>query len=346
MNSPCKTLVVGSRFGQFYAAGVKASDAYQLVGVLGQGSRRSQALARQLGVPSLDSLAQVPGDTRLACVAVGGAARGEGGVAVAEALLARGIDVLIEHPLLPAEMAALYRTAQQHGRRCLVNGFYPQLPAVAHFIAMASALHRAQGLRHVQVGCSVQVSYAALEIVAAALGNVAPWSLAWHEPGRGGCADLELVMAEVPMALNVVNQLAAADDGRMQRLMTFSVACDSGTLLLASPHGPLVWTPAIAAPDEDDDGLFVFNHCASLPGVQSWFSEVPDWATIHGQLWPQAAVAALAPLQDGAGLALRQQRSLEVASLWQQLTATLGFPGPLCGRWPPATLEQAMAVAP
>ncbi len=42
----------------------------------------------------------------------------------------------------------------------------------------------------------------------------------------------------------------------MQRLQRISIATDSGTLLLASPHGPLLWLPAVRAPVQDADGVF------------------------------------------------------------------------------------------
>ena len=44
MTTPMKTLVVGSRFGQFYAVGVAAAEHLELIGVLGQGSRSPGSL--------------------------------------------------------------------------------------------------------------------------------------------------------------------------------------------------------------------------------------------------------------------------------------------------------------
>ncbi|MDW9251219.1 oxidoreductase, NAD-binding Rossmann fold family protein [Burkholderia thailandensis] len=139
---PLPVVVAGSRFGQFYAAGLAASDAYRIAGILGQGSARTAALARRVGAPVFPEPGALPDDVRIACVAVGGAARGAQGAALACRLLERGIDVLIEHPLLPAEWDAVLRTAARSGRRCLLNSFYPHLPAVARFIDIAQRLRR------------------------------------------------------------------------------------------------------------------------------------------------------------------------------------------------------------
>ncbi|WP_242196934.1 MULTISPECIES: Gfo/Idh/MocA family oxidoreductase [unclassified Pseudomonas] len=345
MTFALKTLVVGSRFGQFYAAGVAAAEHLELVGVLGQGSRRSQALARYLEVPSFDALEQVPTDTRLACVAVGGAARGEQGPAVALALMERGMHVLIEHPLLPQELHELLRTANRLQRRCLLNSFYPQLPCVARFIELARQLHRQQGIRHIEASCAVQVSYATLDVLAALLESVGPWSVDCVAPALSAWRDISLVMAQVPVSLRVLNELAANDDGRMQMLLRLSIATDSGTLLLASPHGPLLWMPAVRAPQEDAEGVFdLFGPLAGqpLPCAEVLEAAAPDWAQVYRSIWPAAAASALQPLITGVGLARLQQRSLEVVGLWQQVTATIGFPQQPAQTLPAANLAQAL----
>ena len=344
MNSPVKTLVVGSRFGQFYAAGVAAARHLQLVGVLGQGSARSRALARQLQVACFDALEQVPADTRLACVAVGGAARGEQGPALAQALMERGMDVLIEHPLLPLELEQLLRTAASLDRRCLMNSFYPQLPWVARFIELGQQLHRQLGIRHIEASCTVQVSFATLDVLAATLQGVGPWSLDNLAPGLSPWRDLSLVLAEVPVSLRIHNELAAADDGRMQMLQQVSLATDSGTLQLVSPHGPLLWLPAVRAPQEDGSGLFALAE-PGLPCVEVLLDATSDWGHVYREAWPQAAAAAVQPLLDGVGLASRQQRSLEVVALWQQITAAIGFPEPPARHAASARLAQALAGA-
>lgn len=337
--------MVGSRFGQFYAAGVAAAEHLELVGVLGQGSRRSQTLARYLEVPSFTALEQVPADTRLACVAVGGAARGEQGPALAQALMERGMDVLIEHPLLPQELHELLRSANRLQRRCLLNSFYPQLPCVARFIELARQLHRQQGIRHIDAQCAVQVSYATLDVLAALLEAVGPWSLDSVAPALSAWRDISLVMAQVPVSLRVLNELAANDDGRMQMLLRISIATDSGTLLLASPHGPLLWLPAVRAPVEDADGVFdLFGPLASepLPCAEVLEAAAPDWAQVYRKVWPTAAANALQPLITGVGLARLQQRSVEVVGLWQQVTAALGFPQQPPVTLPAASLAQAL----
>lgn len=348
MSDVHSVVVAGSRFGQFYAAGITADPRFVLQGILGQGSRRSLALAARLGVESWREVAALPDDIRLACVAVGGAARGEQGPALAEALMARGIDVLIEHPLLPREWQDLLRSAERLGRRCLLNTFYPQLPAVARFIELGRQLRRRRGIRHLDVACGVQVGFATLDILAAVLEGVGPYSMEAASSDLSSIRGLSLVLAEVPLSLQVLNELDSAADGRMTLLQRISLTTDRGTLSLLSPHGPLLWTPAVAVPAEDNDGLFaLFDETSGepLPSTQLWYAEPCSWTQIHQRLWPAAAAEALASLTDVIEVRRRNQRSLEVAGLWQRIGERLGFPEAPPRSLASASLQQALEPA-
>ncbi|MFG6936858.1 Gfo/Idh/MocA family oxidoreductase [Burkholderia pseudomallei] len=346
---PLPVVVAGSRFGQFYAAGLAASGAYRIAGILGQGSARTAALARRVGAPVFTDPGALPDDVRIACVAVGGAARGAQGAALARGLLERGIDVLIEHPLLPAEWDAVLRTAARHGRRCLLNSFYPHLPAVARFVDVAQRLSRIGRPLRVDLACSVQASYAALDVLASALRGVGPWSI---EPARQASSPMRectMVLAQTPVALRVHNEMAAAADGRMHLLFRIALMTAHGTWTLASPHGPLAWEPALREPPADDDGLFpIFGAAApphGLPSMQLYEAEPPAWDAIHARHWPRAAVRAVDRLASGDGLAASNQRSVEVTRVWQHLTAQLGFPEPPPGDASADTLEPLLERA-
>jgi pyochelin biosynthetic protein PchG len=180
------------------------------------------------------------------------------------------------------------------------------------------------------------------------LESVGPWSLDCVAPALSAWRDISLVMAQVPVSLRVLNELAANDDGRMQKLQRISIATDSGTLLLASPHGPLLWLPAVRAPVQDADGVFdLFGPQADepLPCAEVLEAAAADWAQVYRRVWPTAAASALQPLITGVGLARLQQRSLEVVRLWQQVTVALGFPQQPSLTLPAAGLAQALEHA-
>ncbi|MBN3735729.1 Gfo/Idh/MocA family oxidoreductase [Burkholderia sp. Tr-20390] len=326
---PLPVVVAGSRFGQFYAAGLAASSAYRVAGILGQGSARTAALAARVGAPVFDAPESLPEDVRVACIAVGGAARGADGAGLACRLLERGIDVVIEHPLLPDEWSRVLRTASRHGRRCLLNSFYPNLPVVSRFIAVARRLRETSAPVHADVVCSVQASFAALDVLAAALQGVGPWSVEPVGPALSSMRECAMVLAETPVSLRVHNEMAAADDGRMSLLFSITLTTDAGTWTLASPHGPLWWAPALREPEIDEHGLFpIFGETAGsdMPSIQICDDARDTWGAIHARSWPQAAVRAVDRLVSGEGLHACNQRSIDVTRVWQQLTMQLGFP--------------------
>ncbi|MGC3356705.1 oxidoreductase, partial [Pseudomonas aeruginosa] len=63
-----------------------------------------------------------------------------------------------------------------------------------------------------------------------------------------------------------------------------------------------------------------------LPRPHDWNAEPCSWGQVHQRLWPAAAPEALALLANGDEVRRRNQRSLEVAALWQRIGERLGFP--------------------
>ena len=68
MTTAINTIVAGSRFGQFYAKGIAEDPHFNLLGILGQGSARSAALAKQLNTRCFNHLKEIPANTQLACI--------------------------------------------------------------------------------------------------------------------------------------------------------------------------------------------------------------------------------------------------------------------------------------
>ena len=220
----------------------------------------------------------------------------------------------------------MLRTASRHGRRCLLNSFYPNLPVVSRFIAVARRLRETSAPVHADVVCSVQASFAALDVLAAALQGV--WSVEPVGPALSSMRECAMVLAETPVSLRVHNEMAAADDGRMSLLFSITLTTDAGTWTLASPHGPLWWA-ALREPEIDEHGLFpIFGETAGsdMPSIQICDDARDTWGAIHARSWPQAAVRAVDRLVSGEGLHACNQRSIDVTRAWQQLTMQLGFP--------------------
>lgn len=344
MTTAINTIVAGSRFGQFYAKGIAEDPHFNLLGILGQGSARSAALAKQLNTRCFNHLKEIPANTQLACIAIGGAARGKTGPAIAKALMDKQIDILIEHPLLPQELNELLSYANSLGRRCIVNSFYSSLPAVEQFINSAQKLHRKSPIRLIEVTCTIQLSYAILDILAIILQATAPTAFQITTERLEAIKEVQLNLAETAISLTIINELAANNDGAMTMLQRIHIIHQEGTLTLTSPHGPILWEPIVNAPKTNNQGLFdIFDQpTKSLPHIAYYHNQATDWSTIYQQLWPSNAVKAAQQLMAGKPIVANQQRTIDVCAIWQELTQALSFPVAPKQQVRPALLESIL----
>lgn len=91
-NSRLRTLVCGSRFGQFYLEALKAlPEQFELVGLLVKGGKRSKKCAERYGIPLYTEVDQLPADIDLACVVLRSGLMGGIGTEFSLKLLERGI---------------------------------------------------------------------------------------------------------------------------------------------------------------------------------------------------------------------------------------------------------------
>lgn len=344
-----RVLVCGTGFGRVHLAAISApGSAFELAGILAKGGERSQACAREAGVPLYTGVDQVPGDVDLACVVLLGQVNGGPGSQVAAELMARGVHVLQEGPLLRDELAQSLRAARRHQVNFQVNSHYVHLPPVRRFVAAARTLRPV----FVEAACGIQVSYHLFDILGRALGGLRPFELA--EPsGSGPFRTIEGTLAGVPFTLRVQNQLHPADpDNHAHLLHRITIGAEGGMLTLADTHGPVLWSPRPHLPEQArattrladaDDPALDLPTCTAIGPVAA-----PTYRDILSTMWPDGAHRAIMsawksasdkmdPLRDG-------QYSLSVSAIWQATAAALGFPERLSGP-PPRPMAAAELIS-
>jgi thiazolinyl imide reductase len=337
-----RVVVCGTGFGRVYLSAFRrtlgeseADFPFRLTGVLGRGSARSKACAERYGVPLLTDPDDVPGLADLACVVVPNGVGGGEGAALAQRLMGHGVHVLHEHPIHQVELAACLRTARRHGVQYRLNTFYPHLAPVRRFLAAARHLAERQEVLYAEGACAVHVSYDLIDILGQALGGLRPWQLGDPGPDGGPFRTLEGLLAGVPVTLRVLNQLDPEDpDNHTHLLHRATLGFTGGTLILAGTHGPVLWSPALPAP-RGDDGELDFDAEAErlvhLPSVQPVGpAEAPTHREVYAEVWPQGVRRALRTMADAAGAGEDPMRAgqyhLTLSSVWQDLTARLGYP--------------------
>ncbi|MGH3729513.1 MAG: Gfo/Idh/MocA family oxidoreductase [Micromonosporaceae bacterium] len=349
MRTPTRVLVCGTRFGQVYLEAFRGrfpEAGFELAGILAAGSERSQACARRYGVPLFTDVDQVPDDVDIACVVLRGKLLGGRGSQIAQALMARGIHVLQEHPVHGNELAECLRVARRHRVVHHLNTFYVHTTTVRRFLAAARALLASQPVRYVDASCGFQLAYSLLDILGQVLGGIRPWAFGPPPdlPARITRAttlpvpfrSLDGVLAGVPTTLRVQNQMDPADPDNYAHLMhQVSIGVESGALRLVGTHGPIVWTARPEFPREVagsgarphfDSDVPLGPPSAAVLGP----AQVPSYPEVFATVWPAGVRRALLELRRAATGAedpmRRGQYHLSLCQLWQDLTVQLGPP--------------------
>jgi thiazolinyl imide reductase len=349
--SPTRVLVCGTTFGQVYLEAFRQpSPAFELVGILGQGSERSKACAGRYGVPLFTSVESLPEDIDIACVVVRGGVLGGPGSELAKRLMARRIHVLQEHPVHHDELAECLRAARSAGVSYRLNSFYPHLPVLRRFIRVARTLLSRRKPLYFDAACSMQVCYALFDVLSSALREqgrpapVRPWEFSaspLQRTGQDGEAPflgVQGLFAGIPVSLRLQNQIDPSDpDDCPYLLHRLTLGTEAGELHAVSTHGPLVWTTRPALPREvrnaTGQSLYVEQQAPDGcdAGTRVLYSrDEAAQHVIYRSDWPQAALHALLDFRDSIqnreNPASRGQHDLALCRVWQDLAGVVGPP--------------------
>jgi pyochelin biosynthetic protein PchG len=345
LGRPKRVVVCGTKFGRAYLAAfdrhTRSFPGFELVGILARGSDRSRATAAYYEAPLFTDVAQLPEAVDVACVVVGSAVNGGRGAELAQALLGRGIHVLQEHPLHPAELGQCLRAAQRAGVMYRMNTHYVHVPQVAAFLRIARGLLRRQRPLFIDAACSFQVAYTLLEIIALAIGAVRPWAFApVPELSAEGVAAGDLpfrsvdgIFAGVPITLRVQNQLDPSDpDNHAHLFHRLTIGTEGGQLTLLNTYGPVVWCPRPYMPLDMRETprmeLSTAEHFEWPSAGTIGPAQAPSYREILAHAWPEAVRAGLRELcaasQAGEDPRVRGQLQLSLSQMWSEIAARLG----------------------
>jgi pyochelin biosynthetic protein PchG len=345
---PMRVGICGTVFGQVYLEALRRPGLpFRLAGILSRGSDRSRACARRYGVPLFEDPDRFAANVDVACVVVRAGLVGGPGTELAQRLMERGVHVLQEHPLHHDELADCLRHARRHGVGYRLNSFYVHLAPVRRFVATAQRLLRFQPPLYLDAACGLQVAYALLDVLGTVLGRVGPWGFA--EPpevedvrrltrSEVPFRSLDGVIGGVPTCLRVQNQLDPRDpDARPHLLHRITLGTEGGNLMLATTHGPVLWSarPEIPSQVRDPGSRLLAEQLTIATDddptcVPVGQAEAPSHRVMFGSLWPEAAARALLGFRE-AILAgedpLRTGRyHLSLCRIWQDAANRLGPP--------------------
>lgn len=240
-----RVAVCGTGYGASYLQALWNHPAgLRLAGLVARGSERSQALARQWGVPLWRSSEEVPsGAIDAACVAVGWPAGRE----LALGFLRRGLPVLAEHPLEPADVEAALAAAREHGTVFQINSHYADLETVQPFLAACAAARQRSRPLFVSAMSNPRALWSCLDLLARALGTLDPLDLRSLAPAEPPPPLIPLngTVAGIPLLLQCHRLVSAVDDGTAAWTSHHVViGFPEGHLILGDNAGPVIWVAA------------------------------------------------------------------------------------------------------
>lgn len=335
-NNRLRTVVCGSRFGQFYLEALQAlPEQFELAGLLAKGSERSQKCADRYGIPLYTEAEQLPDDIDLACVVLRSGVMGGSGTEVSLQLLARGIHVVQEQPVHHKDLAACLRAARQHGAHFQIGDLYVHLPAVRRFIACARAMLEQQRALYLDAACATQVSFPMMHILLEALPAIRPWKMNHMMKDEGPFQVLTGLLGQIPITVRAHNEVDPQDpDNYLHLLHHITIGVEGGSLSLVDTHGPVVWHPRLHVPDCDNiPGELSTEPPAHLLAYSTQIlgpSAPISYKEILLRQWPQAIGRDLLAMRNmilgNAAADTRAQQELLCSRQWHELTHALGYP--------------------
>ncbi len=327
MKEKVKVVVCGVNFGQFYLQACKKSNSIELTGILSQGSQRSQAAAKRLGVPLFTHAEEIPPQQAdFAIVAARSAITGGKSAPTVKALLRQGISVAQEQPVHEKEAAELSKQLVKEEQIYTVNNFYHFLPAVEAFLKTAQKISRTHPILRLRLSCSSQVLYPLIDILYDTLEEIS--SIEVTKIQDGNCSILAGKLNAIPFTLHYYNEYAADIDGSLALFFDLQLDTPAGNLILNDPEGQVIWQTHLLYNRAAD---FSAEEYQTVAPLQILFDgRAKSYAQRYREIWPLAmARSILACRQNTHSKETAQktvQKTLQQCALCAKITNAAGRP--------------------
>lgn len=328
-----KAVVCGSTFGQFYIHALqKMSDQFELVGLFGKGSERSQKCAKAFGIPLFTDFDQIP-EIDIACIVISSGTIGGIGTDLAVRFMEKGVHVIQEQPIHPRDLSRCFRAAKSNGVYFKTCDLYPKLPEVARFIRMAKALNKKENPLYVKASFCPQVSFPAIDILSLALPDIYSLTINRISESVGPFDIATGKLGGIPICFEYNNQVNTEDRDNYEHLLhSFDFVYEFGRLSLEDTFGPVIWKPRMHVPKT----LYDPENQTQIPDyVQENSIEIlgdfksRSFEKIIFNDWRQGIAENILELADmildKKNLAPFAQRELLCSTKWSEFTNTLGF---------------------
>lgn len=234
-----RVVLCGSGYASSYVPGLTSGTSpLTLSAILARGSARSRNLARACGVPHVTALADAP-PSDIVIVAV----PGEAGVRLLIEALERGLHVLAEHPVEPADLERALEVAARVDRVLHLNAHWGDIERVTSVVAACRQASHYSAPQHVSVLANPRTLFSCVDIVGRCLGGLEPFDIRLvAADGHSPFAVLAGTVKGVPITVQCQRFTSAVDDGSAALVNHHVlVVYAHGQVSLAEAHGPATW---------------------------------------------------------------------------------------------------------
>lgn len=237
--SAMKVLLCGSGYASSYVPCLTGGTSpLSLSAILARGSDRSRRLARTCGVPHVTALTDAP-----RCDLVIVAVPGKAGVSLVVEALERGLHVLAEHPVEPAELEHMLEVAARMDRVLHVNAHWGDIERVASVVEACRQADRYAAPQHVSILANPRTLYSCMDIVGCCLDGLNPFDI---RPVVSDQQNPFAVLVGTVRGVSITVQCqrftsALGDNSAALVGHHVLVVYPHGQVSLAEAHGPAAW---------------------------------------------------------------------------------------------------------
>lgn len=331
-----RTIVCGSTFGQFYIEALKnLHEEFEIVGLLANGSNRSQKCARYYGIDLYKNIDEIPKDIDLACIVLRSGVLGGKGSYISMKLLEKGINVIQEQPIHNKDMVNCFRMASEKNVVFKTGDLYVHLPTVRQFIKCSKAMKNIQKPMYIDGAFASQVSYPMIHILMETLPSIRQLKINEVNKNGGPFQVMTGKIGDIPFIFRVHNEVNPDDpDNYMHLLHRIEIGCEGGSLALTDTHGPLVWHPRLHVPKNSitvkDFSNMEFQELFENSTEVLGNYHKQSYSEILTKEWPKAIGKDLIDMRNlilnKSDRNVNAQRELLCSSQWHIITEKLGYP--------------------
>ncbi|GAA0117336.1 Gfo/Idh/MocA family oxidoreductase [Clostridium senegalense] len=334
-----KTIVCGSRFGQFYIEALNLlKEDFEIVGLLAKGSERSISCAKEYGIKLYTDIKELPTDIDLACVVVKSGVIGGNGTELTLEFLSKGINVILEQPVHYNDITKCMKVARKNNVCFHIGDLYVNLPSVKKFSLYSKAILKEQKGLYIDLSCTTQVSFPLVHILLKILSSTRPLKINDNIEKVGILKILTGKIGDIPILIKADNRLDPENpDNCLPLLHEINIGFEGGRISLIETHGFIVWSPCLYVPEvngipnkfKDKCPLNLIDNSSEILGgiTENSFKDILT------KEWPVAIGKDLIFIKDMILKDIKKevlnkngQQNLLCSKYWHEITKKLGYP--------------------